>query len=101
MLYVKIYDIGKYSVVQKNSCMFEFTASFLPANPGQPMHSPTAVMENVSPNLAGIVLLHAVHTVYQQILNDYPLTHNCPSTRCTDTSPLASPSESPSRAITP
>ena len=41
-----------YSVVQKNSSMFEFAAFLLPTNVGQPMHSPSALTEHVSLNLA-------------------------------------------------
>ena len=41
-----------YSVVQKNSSMFEFPAFLLPTNLGQPMHSPSALTEHVSLNLA-------------------------------------------------
>ena len=50
----------KYSVVRKNSSMFEFPAFLLPPNPGQPMHSPSALTEHVSPNLAGFFLLDPV-----------------------------------------
>ena len=42
----------KCIVVQKNSSMFEFAASLLPTNVGQPMHSPSALTEHVSLNLA-------------------------------------------------
>ena len=41
-----------YSVVKKNSSMFEFAAFLLPTNLGQPMHSPSALTEHVSLNLA-------------------------------------------------
>ena len=41
-----------YSVVQKNSCMFEFPASLPPTNLGLPLHIRSAVMEHVSLNLA-------------------------------------------------
>ena len=41
-----------YSVVQKNSCMFEFPAFVPPANLGLPMHSPPALTEHASLNLA-------------------------------------------------
>ena len=44
--------VGLYSVVQKNSSMFEFAAFLLPTNLGQPMHSPSALTEHVSLNLA-------------------------------------------------
>ena len=43
---------GVYSVVQKNSSMFELPACLLPTNQGQPMHSPSAMTEHVSLNLA-------------------------------------------------
>ena len=49
-----------YSVVQKNSSMFEFAAFLLPTNVGQPMHSPSALTEHVSLNLAWFFLLNAV-----------------------------------------
>ena len=49
-----------YSVVQKNSSMFEFAAFLLPTNLGQPMHSPSALTEHVSLNLAWFFLLYAV-----------------------------------------
>ena len=38
-----------HRVVQRNSCMFEFSLHW----PRQPMHSPSAVMEHVSPNSVG------------------------------------------------
>ena len=41
-----------YSVVQKNSSMFEFPAFLPPTNLGLPMHSPSALTEHVSLNLA-------------------------------------------------
>ena len=41
-----------YSVVQKNSCMFEFPAFLPPTNLGLPMHSPSALTEHASLNLA-------------------------------------------------
>ena len=50
-----------YSVVQKNSCILEFPAFLLPTKVGQPMHSPTAMMEFPSPNLAGTFLLDPVY----------------------------------------
>ena len=43
---------GLYSVVQKNSCMFKFPAFLPPTNLGLPMHSPRALAEPVSLNLA-------------------------------------------------
>ena len=36
----------------KNSSMLEFAAFLLPTNLGQPMHSPSALTEHVSLNLA-------------------------------------------------
>ena len=45
---------------QKNSCMFEFPALQLPTNLVQPMHSPLALTEHVSLNLAGTFLLDPV-----------------------------------------
>ena len=42
-------------MVQKNPCMFEFPAFLLPTNLGLPMHSPLALMEHVSLNLARIL----------------------------------------------
>ena len=56
----------KYSVVQKNSCMFEFPAFLPPTYLGQPMDSPTAMTEHVSQNLAGFFSLHAVQ-VYRAV----------------------------------
>ena len=44
--------LREYSVVQKNSSMFEFAAFLLPTNLGQPMHSPSALTEHVALNLA-------------------------------------------------
>ena len=41
-----------YSVVQKNPCMFEFSASLPPTNLGLPMHSPSALTRHMSLNLA-------------------------------------------------
>ena len=49
-----------YSVVQKNSSMFEFAAFLLPTNLGQPMHSPSALTEHVALNLAWFFLLYTV-----------------------------------------
>ena len=42
-----------YRVEQLNFCMFEFLAFLLPTNLRQPMHSPSALTEHVSLNLAG------------------------------------------------
>ena len=50
-----------YSVVQKNSRMFEFTAFHPPTNLGLPMHSPSALTEHVSLNLARFFLLDPVY----------------------------------------
>ena len=52
--------VCKYSVVQKNSCMFEFPAFLPPTNLGLPMHSPSALTEHVSLNLARFFLLDPV-----------------------------------------
>ena len=52
----------KYSVVQKNSSMFEFAAFLLPTNIGPPMHSQSALAELPSPNLAPFLLLDPVDT---------------------------------------
>ena len=57
-----------YSVVQKNSCMFEFPAFLPPTNLGLPMHSPPALTEHVSLNLARLFLLDPVHLSYNQRL---------------------------------
>ena len=46
----------------RTSFMLDFPAFFLPTNLRQPMHSPTAMMELLSPNLAGTFLLQAVLT---------------------------------------
>ena len=46
-----------YSVVQKNSCIFEFPAFLPPSDLGLPMHSPSAL---VSLNLARFLLLDPV-----------------------------------------
>ena len=40
-----------YSVVQKNSSMFEFPAFLLPKNLVQPIHCPSALKDHVSLNL--------------------------------------------------
>ena len=42
-----------YRVVQKNSCMFEFSLPSSAHCLRQPMHSPSALTELSSPNLAG------------------------------------------------
>ena len=47
MIYVSV-----YSLVQNNSCMLEFPAFLPPTNLGLPMHSPSALTEHVSLNLA-------------------------------------------------
>ena len=52
---------NEYSVVQKNSSMFEFAAFLLPTNLGQLMHSPSALTEHVSLDLAWFFLVHAVY----------------------------------------
>ena len=49
-----------YSVVQKNSCVFEFPAFLPPTNLGLPMHNPSALTEHVSLNLARFFLLDPV-----------------------------------------
>ena len=49
-----------YSMVQKISCMFEFPAFLPPTNLGLPMHSPSALTEHVSLNLARFFLLNPV-----------------------------------------
>ena len=41
-----------HSVVQKNSCMFEFSAFLPPTNLGLPMHISSALTEHLSVNLA-------------------------------------------------
>ena len=43
--------------------MFEFPALLLPINLVQPVHSPSALTEQVSLNLAGAFLLHPVSQV--------------------------------------
>ena len=53
-------EVVLYMVEQNNSCMFEIPAFLLPTNLGQPMHSPLALMEHVSLNLAGTFLLDPV-----------------------------------------
>ena len=63
-----------YSVVQKNSCMFEFPASLQPTNLGLPMHSPSALTEHVSLNLARFFLLNPVLTKLDfKAANQFPL----------------------------
>ena len=47
-----------YSMVYKNCCMFEFPAFLPPTNLGLPMHSPSALKEHVSLNLACFFLLN-------------------------------------------
>ena len=44
-----------YRFVQKNSCMFECSRLLFAHWPRQPMHSPSALTEHVSPNLAGFL----------------------------------------------
>ena len=44
--------LPQYTVVQKNSFMFEFPAFLPPINLELPMHSPSALTEHVSLNLA-------------------------------------------------
>ena len=50
--FITLSHLWHYSVVQKNSCMFEFAAFLPPTDLGLPMHSPSALTENVSLNLA-------------------------------------------------
>ena len=50
----------EYSLVQKNSSMFELPAFLPPPNLGLPMHSPSALTEHVSLNLARFFLLDPV-----------------------------------------
>ena len=45
---------------KKKSCMFEFAAFLPPTNLGLPMHSPSALTEHVSLNLARFFLLDPV-----------------------------------------
>ena len=49
-----------WNVEQKNSCMFEFPAFLLLTNLGQPLHSPSALTEHVSLNIAGTFPLDPV-----------------------------------------
>ena len=49
-------------MVQNNSCMVEFPAFLPPTNLGLPMHSPSALTEHVSLNLARFFLLDPVLT---------------------------------------
>ena len=59
-----------YSVVQKNSSMFEFPAILLPTNLGQPMHSPSALTEHVSLNLARFFFCSTLYLIVNiSILN--------------------------------
>ena len=51
----------RYEVLQRGAKLFEFPAFLLPTNLGPPMHSPTAMTELHSPNLAGTFMLHTVH----------------------------------------
>ena len=53
----------RHSEEQKNSRMFKFPAFLLPTSVGQPMHSPSALTEQVSLNLAGTFLLDPVHGI--------------------------------------
>ena len=46
----------EYRVMQKRSCMFEFSRPPSALEPRQPMHSPYALTEHVSLNLAGFFL---------------------------------------------
>ena len=56
-----------YSVVQKISCMFKFPAFLPPTNLGLPMHSPSALTEHVSLNLARWFLLNPVHRIILKV----------------------------------
>ena len=49
-----------YRPVQKKSPLFEFPAFLPPTNLGLPMHSPSALTEDVSLNLARFFLLDPV-----------------------------------------
>ena len=53
-------EIKKYSMVQKNSCMFEFPAFLPPTNLELLMHSPSALTEHESLNFAETYLLNPV-----------------------------------------
>ena len=57
-----------YRVVQKSSCMFEFSHPLSAHLPGQPMHSPSALTERVSPNLEGFFLLDPVAQLFESFL---------------------------------
>ena len=50
-----------YRVVQKNSCIFEFSLPTSAHWLRQPMHSPSALTELSSPNLAGTFSYNPVH----------------------------------------
>ena len=63
-------QVHLYSVVQKNSCIFKFPAFLLHTNLGQPMHSPSAMTELPSPNLAGSFSLRAVKGIAQTRLRE-------------------------------
>ena len=52
-----------YRVVQKKSCMFEYSRPLSAHWSRQPIHSPSALTEHVSSNLAGIFLLDPVNEV--------------------------------------
>ena len=53
-------NLSTCRVEQNNSYIFEFPAFMLPINLGQPIHSPLALTEHVSLNLAGAFLLDPV-----------------------------------------
>ena len=46
--------------MQKNSCLLQFPPILLPTNLGLPLHSPSALTEHVSLNLARFYLLYSV-----------------------------------------
>ena len=61
--------------------MFEFPAFLIPTNLGQPMHSPSALIEHVSLNLAGTFFLDS--TLYmEKHLQDCGSLTPCLSTDC-------------------
>ena len=60
-----------YSVVQKNSCLFEFPAYLPPTNVGLPMHSQSALTEHVSLTLARIFFARPCTSITKVVIQTY------------------------------
>ena len=61
---------------EKNSCMFEFPTFLPPTNLGLPMHSPSALKEHVSLNLARFFLLNPVLIGVEEMNDLFPEVTN-------------------------